>query len=148
MSRDSDLTPQELRGAMKNMFYLLTEDWTVFYRRGEKPTKDGRCPECDDEMEGIPDKRQRCKHIHDCRKRTEAKSRGVSIRPRMLLPLFGMVCKWRRVEPLLRIASEANIETVRDHLLPEHTHYARVLSLLQTVRPYIVRKDAMLGSRC
>lgn len=50
MSRDSVLTLPELYNAMKDMLYLLTEDWSVFYRLGEKP-KDGHCPECEMEME-------------------------------------------------------------------------------------------------
>ena len=49
MARNSDLTLKELQGAMQDMLYLLTEDWTVLYRPGDKPD-DGRCPVCNEEL--------------------------------------------------------------------------------------------------
>jgi uncharacterized protein with PIN domain len=49
MARDSDLALAELQGAMRDMLYLLMEDWTAMYRPGEKP-EHGRCPVCRQEL--------------------------------------------------------------------------------------------------
>ena len=49
MAGNSDLALQELQGAMRDMLYLLTEDWTVLYRPGDKPDH-GKCPVCGEEL--------------------------------------------------------------------------------------------------
>ncbi|KAK3896489.1 hypothetical protein C8A05DRAFT_20540, partial [Staphylotrichum tortipilum] len=70
MARNSNLTEKELYGAMRDMLYLLTEDWTVLYRPGDKPN-DGLCPVCNEELSRI-DERQRWRHIHNCRRHSLA----------------------------------------------------------------------------
>ncbi|KAI8682541.1 hypothetical protein NCS56_00377300 [Fusarium sp. Ph1] len=60
---------------MRDMLSLLRTSGGVFYRPGEVP-KNGKCPYCDTALESI-ERRKRCKHVHNCRRRAVAERLGV-----------------------------------------------------------------------
>ncbi|KAH6617437.1 hypothetical protein F5144DRAFT_586453, partial [Chaetomium tenue] len=78
MADDSAIAFADLQAAMEDVLFLLKEDWTVLYRPGERP-RDGCCPECNKSLERLKEQR-RWRHIHDCKRRAEAKSRAARSR--------------------------------------------------------------------
>ncbi|UNI16754.1 hypothetical protein JDV02_003162 [Purpureocillium takamizusanense] len=75
MDGTSALSCDEQLRYMRDALFLLENDWSVYYRPGEEPEK-GTCRFCHKALASIK-KRDRCNHVHRCRKSATAKLLGV-----------------------------------------------------------------------
>ncbi|PWI65590.1 hypothetical protein PCL_07009 [Purpureocillium lilacinum] len=75
MVGNSSLSCEEQLRYMRDALFLLENDWSVYYRPGEEPDK-GACRFCHEALASIK-KRDRCNHVHRCRRAATAKLLGV-----------------------------------------------------------------------
>ncbi|CEJ93675.1 hypothetical protein VHEMI09250 [[Torrubiella] hemipterigena] len=75
MQSDQLFDRRSLGQLSDDMQVVLRESGAVFYRPNESPVC-GRCSNCNTDIEGLP-KRERCDHIHRCRRQDVAKTLDV-----------------------------------------------------------------------